>query len=48
MSKGATECTVSIGKHTVNMPAGPYLGIRQADDQEIRGIINWIVGRTGK
>lgn len=34
-----TERTVSMAKHTVTMPARPYLGISQADDQETREII---------
>lgn len=38
-AKGTTERTVSMGKHTVTMPARPYLGISQADDQETREII---------
>jgi phage virion morphogenesis protein len=47
-AKGATERQASIGKHQVNMPARPYLGISAADDQEIREIIlDWVVGRAG-
>lgn len=46
-AKGAAERQVSIGKHTVTMPARPYLGISQADDQEIREIIlDWVVGNA--
>lgn len=45
--KRATERQVSIGKHQVVMPARPYLGISQADDQEIREIreiiLDWVV-----
>lgn len=45
--KRATERQVSIGKHQVVMPARQYLGISQADDQEIREIIlDWVVGRA--
>lgn len=45
-AKGATERTVSIGKHQVEMPARPYLGISDADDQEIREIIlDWVIAR---
>lgn len=44
--KRATERQVSIGKHQVVMPARPYLGISQADDQEIREIIlDWVLSR---
>lgn len=45
--KRATERQVSIGKHQVVMPARPYLGISEADDQEIREIIlDWVVNRA--
>lgn len=45
--KRATERQVSIGKHQVGMPTGPYPGISQADDQEIREIIlDWVVGNS--
>lgn len=37
--KRANERQVSIGKHQVAMPARPYLGISQEDDQELREII---------
>lgn len=44
--KRATERQVNVGKHQVEMPARPYLGISQADDQEIREIIrDWVVGK---
>lgn len=43
--KRATERQVSIAARTITMPARPYLGISQADADEIRQIVlDWIRG----
>ncbi len=47
-AKGVTERQVSMGKHQVTMPARPYLGFSQTDDQKIRVIIlDWVAERAG-
>lgn len=44
--KKATERQVTIGAHTVNIPARPFLGISAQDDREIREIIrDWVTER---
>lgn len=38
-----TERLVNVPSHTIHMPARPFLGISQLDDQEIRSIIlGWL------
>jgi len=43
----ATEKTVSIGAHEVNMPARPYLGVSAEDHAEVNAIVSdWIRTQT--
>lgn len=44
VAKGANERSATVGKHQVNMPARPYVGISEAYDQEIGEIImHWVL-----
>lgn len=44
--KQAVTRRYTVGAHTINMPARPYLGVNAADVREMRAIGGEVIGRT--